>query len=429
MKILVLCILLLLSEASARAAQPALPVPPIPQSFGVNIHFLDKDLDANMAYLKKAGFGWVRQDMFWETVERIQGDYDFSAYDRLAAAAQAANIRVLFILDYSNPLYDHDQSPASPEARAAFADFAAAAADHFAGQNVAWEIYNEPNWGFWRPEANVDQYIALANAATFAIRKADPAALVMGPALAGPTRDAKLVPAALDFLDKVLHSRAAHQWNAITIHPYRGNDAPESIEPQLATIRRMMQSDGIDPARIPLIAGEWGYSTWLRGVDEETQAAYVVRALLEGTAARMPFTIWYDWQDDGPNIFDREFKFGLLRQGSLADAEAEDIEKPAFLAIQELAGLLRGYRFDSVIARDDHHVFLAFKGKADRAYVLWTAEGEHTLDITLPPGKWTATRLLGGTEQVQSAKGRATSILADIMPTIVKPAAQGNARP
>ena len=61
---------------------------PIPQSFGVNIHFVDGDLPENMAYLQKAGFGWVRVDMSWESIERQRGVYDFSAYDRLIDTTQ-----------------------------------------------------------------------------------------------------------------------------------------------------------------------------------------------------------------------------------------------------------------------------------------------------------------------------------------------------
>ena len=51
----------------------------------------------------------------------------------------------MFILDYGNRLYDHGQAPRSDSARAAFARFAAAAARHFRGQGVIWEIWNEPN--------------------------------------------------------------------------------------------------------------------------------------------------------------------------------------------------------------------------------------------------------------------------------------------
>ena len=143
-----LLLLILFAAKDVRAERQTFTEEPIPQSFGVNIHFVDQNLPENMAYLQKAGFGWVRADMNWESVERQPGVYDFSAYDRLIEATQDAGLRVLFILDYSNPYYDKDTAPISRQARTAFARFAAAAAGRYAGKNVVWEIYNEPNLVF-----------------------------------------------------------------------------------------------------------------------------------------------------------------------------------------------------------------------------------------------------------------------------------------
>jgi len=39
--------------------------------------------------------------------------------------------------------------------------WAVAAAHHFRNRGVLWEMYNEPNIGFWKPKPNVDDYIAL----------------------------------------------------------------------------------------------------------------------------------------------------------------------------------------------------------------------------------------------------------------------------
>lgn len=36
-----------------------------------------------------------------------------------------------------------------------FAHWAAAAAQHFRGRGILWEMYNEPNIRFWRPEPKV----------------------------------------------------------------------------------------------------------------------------------------------------------------------------------------------------------------------------------------------------------------------------------
>ena len=43
------------------------------------------------------------------------------------------------------------------EGRKAFARWAAAAARHFQGRGILWEVYNEPNTKFWKPKADVQQ--------------------------------------------------------------------------------------------------------------------------------------------------------------------------------------------------------------------------------------------------------------------------------
>ena len=407
--------------AAPTAYATSLPNLPIPQCFGVNTHFLDDNLSAHMDYLKKAGFGWIRRDLYWDAIERHADSYDFSAYDRLVDAAQDAHIRILFILDYGNPLYDKETSPITPESRAAFARFAAVAAKRYADKDIVWEIYNEPNWVFWKPKPDVDQYIALANELTTAIHKAVPEAIVMGPAIAGPTTSPKTTTEALAFLDKVLKSDAAKEWSAITIHPYRDKKtAPETIEKQLAQIRQMMRDDGLAPDQMPLIAAEWGYSSWMRGVDENTQAAYAVRELLWSTAEHMPFTIWYDWQDDGTNALDSEDRFGLLRTGSLQDTKEEAIEKPSFTAVQQMAELLQGYRFAKLVDNDHAYRFLAFSKDKAQAYALWADTDDQTVTVFLPEGHWLATPLLGKAYDLTVTQGSQVKLLVNKMPTIVK---------
>jgi hypothetical protein len=411
---------LLLSACVAYAA-PSLPELPIPQCFGVNIHFVDKDLPDHIALLKKAGFGWVRRDLNWEFVERKKGVYDFSEFDKLIDATADANIRVVAILDYGNPLYDKGASPISPQARAAFARFAAAAATHYAGKGIVWEIYNEPNWTFWKPKPDVDQYIALADEATAAIRAADPDAIIVGPALAGPITDRKYENAhfkSLAFLNHILAMPTIREWSAITLHPYRNKEAPETASLQLEQARGILRQHGIDPAKTPLIAGEWGYSTWLRGVDEPTQAAYAVRELLWATVEHMPFTIWYDWQDDGPNRLNREYRFGLLRAGPINGISEANIAKPSFIAISQVTQLLRGYRFDALIPRDDAVVIARYARNGDSAYAIWSKDNmSHRINLDLPSGDWQIMPM-GGKMTDTSAEN--ITVVSGAMPTMIR---------
>ncbi len=127
---------------------------------------------------RDAGFRFARADLLWERVER-GGTYRFQAYDGLMNALEARGMGALLILDYGHP--DHGgKVPRTAEDIAAFGRFAEAAAKHFKGRDVRYEIWNEPDIAqFWSPKPNAQEYATLLREAVSAIRRADPAAKIV----------------------------------------------------------------------------------------------------------------------------------------------------------------------------------------------------------------------------------------------------------
>ncbi|HEX8897516.1 MAG TPA: hypothetical protein VF751_02365, partial [Chthoniobacterales bacterium] len=159
---------------------PAANSATVEQSLGVNVHFIDPR-PGEIKMIADAGFGWVRTDFKWELTERERGTYDFSSYDRLLKQLAQFKIRALFILDYGNPLYSDQKSVRSPEARAAFTRWAVAAAKHFAGRGVIWELFNEPNNAiFWPPAPDAAEYSALAREVGSAFHESVPEEQLIG---------------------------------------------------------------------------------------------------------------------------------------------------------------------------------------------------------------------------------------------------------
>jgi len=344
--------LFLVTTARAAEPHPSLPPPVIPDCLGVNIHFTDPK-PGELEMLAAAGFKWVRMDFGWGGTERKKGEYDFSAFDRLAAALDQFKIRAVFILDYGNPLYADpgDKSPFTsrantPEFREAFGKWAVAAVQHFKGRGYLWEMWNEPNGGFWKSPDKTGDYIALAKSTGEALRQAG---------LLGPKGEAFIGPATstidLPYLEACFKAGLLDYWDAVSVHPYR-QTAPETVEEEYRSVRLLIRKYAPKDKVIPIISGEWGYSSAWSGMgkDEaaraEQQGKYLPRQFLTNIANDVALSIWYDWHDDGTDPKEGEHRFGIVSNEYHAGRDPVYDPKPAYEAAKALTTQLNGYRFN-----------------------------------------------------------------------------------
>src|SRR5260370_620283 len=288
----------------------------IPQTVGVNIHFVrghEKELDMIAA----AGCRFIRMDFSWEATEPATNQFDWSAYEELKGNLQKRGLRPMYILDYTHARYETKEetfdaithepqrntaSPRHPSSIAAFARWAAAAAKHYHGQPVVWEIYNEPNGFFWKPKPNAEEYTALALATGKAIRESESNAVVIAPALAGFE---------WPFIETFLKSGVLQYLDGVSVHPYRdAKDGPETAANDYAKLRKMMdQHTPPGKRKLPIISGEWGYSSHRHGVSEETQAAFLARQQLFNLLAGVSVSILFDLEKDGADRKEKEHNF------------------------------------------------------------------------------------------------------------------------
>lgn len=387
----------LLAPVAVLASPKALPPPgQAPDSFGVNIHFTGapaRDLDA----MQQAGFRWARMDFVWDAVEKTKGVYNFAAYDSLLAGLAAHKMKPLFILDYGNDLYQQG-SPRTPEARAAFAQFAAASASHYRGKPILWEIWNEPNGDFWKPSANAEEYAQLALVTARAIRVADPGATILAPGTSG-------LP--LPFMETAFRDGLLKYIDAVSFHPYRGSN-PETAAGDYADVRRLVAKYA--PGRdVPLVSSEWGYTTV--SVSEQTQAQYLTRQWLSNLAEGIRVSIWYDWHEDGTDPKNGEHHFGTVRY--------DYAPKPAYIAAKTLTHALAGYTFVKRLSLPSgkDYLLLLRRGQSVKL-VAWTTGAAHP--ITLPLAR--RTRALNLVDA--SARTLSGPLMVDGSPQCLDPAPQ-----
>jgi hypothetical protein len=364
----------------AAPPHPSLPSETVPDGLGVNIHFTDAQ-PSELEMLAAGGFRWVRMDFTWAATERQRGHYDFAAYDRLLEALQKHKLRALYILDYGNELYEPGGSVVSQAARKAFARWAAAAATHFKGHGILWEIWNEPNIdAFWKPQPDVGQYTALALAASKAIREAAPGEAIIGPATSGVD---------LTFIESCCRAGLLEWWDAVSVHPYR-RTAPETATSDYQKLRRLIAQYAPRDKSIPILSGEWGYSNAWQGFDDAMQARMLARQWLVNLANRIPLSIWYDWHDDGPDPNEPEHHFGTVTHEYRAGGSPVYEPKPAYLAAKTLTSVLGGFRFTKrlELAGPDDYALVFHKGDELRLAVWTTSPTEHSVNIPSSPSEF-----------------------------------------
>jgi hypothetical protein len=397
-------------SSSARGSDNAAPA--IPEGIGVNIHFTDPQ-PGEMKMLAAAGFRWVRMDFYWQRIEVAKGVYDFTPYDRLMAALDQHKIRALFILDYTNKLYDDGVAPYTDEGRRAFAQWAAAAAQHFRGRGILWDIYNEPNIGFWTPHPSVLNYTRLALECAQAMRQAAPGEQVIGPAVSGFD---------FPFLEQCFKAGLLEYWSAVSIHPYRQTD-PETVAEDYRRLRRLIDAYAPAGKQVQIISGEWGYTTAWHNLDEAWQAKMYARELLINQANGVALSIWYDWHDDGNDSKNIEHHWGIVSFPYYANREPVYDLKPAYRAAQTLNTLLAGYRFSErlpVGGTDDY--VLMFRRGDSISFAAWTtARPGHTITIPLKAGAYRVIAHTGETIGTQTVEASGLILALTDAPQYVTP--------
>ncbi|MDP2914152.1 MAG: cellulase family glycosylhydrolase [Candidatus Aminicenantes bacterium] len=358
----------------------------VSELIGVNIHFIRPETKL-LDLAKRAGFGFVRMDLFWPMVEKSASQYDFSEYDLLMRALEERGMGALFILDYGNPLYydgpggfNDKWGPQTAATRAAYARFALAAAKHYSGRKVMLEVWNEPNVPhFWLPAPHPANYGLLANEAYKAVKEE----IADVPIIVGAASGCDAA-----FLGQVFDVPGLANVDAVSIHPYRDR-APETFVQERILVQDVLRRK-TGRSDVPLYSGEWGYpSTMFGGRNEaawKKQAAYAIRLILINILSRVPKTVWYDLKDDGSNPSELEHNFGLLTENSAA--------KPAFNAVKTLTDLLPGrergdtsinsWTISAVETRANDVYGLVFQNERGRLAALWTSHARGSVEVKIP---------------------------------------------
>jgi photosystem II stability/assembly factor-like uncharacterized protein len=325
-------LLLMLASAGILSIKPSIAVaqqetPTLKDKVGAHLIWLSRENEAKMDEVLKtmadAGIKWLRTDFSWADIEPTydpaQGHvFKWDAYDRMVDLAWTKyGINIVGILsgtpDWASsrgtpPEYiinilgiqvEIPKSAYPPSDPAMWSNFVDAVVSHFDGRVETWEIWNEPNLGFFKKYGYADNsdeekadYENLVQLAYTAINGR--AKLAMG-ALAGFGADGGGSGDPNAYLRKCLELGAANYADIISFHPYPenlnlyNNSHPHEagMKQRLQDMRALIDDYSVPGKTIELWITEIGWTNtndpWPApqyAVDEDTQAAYTLRTYL-----------------------------------------------------------------------------------------------------------------------------------------------------
>ena len=330
--------------------------------FGVVTHFVSTSrgwhVDQLIEPMRQMGVSYVRDEIKWAYIEKTKGEYRIpKKISRWVKPVLGAGIDIIALLDYGNKLYDNPLDPI------AFSKYASFIAQSYKGKIHVFEIWNEPHnflfrkqyGGSWNGKGDclwLAKFAELTDAASRAIRKVNPDAIIIG-GTDNPASTAHLVNQ---------YGNRLRELDGLTIHPYAYRLPPEITAwggPKITKRDGVAVADDdhsygsllehimnryaskLQKAR-SLWLTEVGYTTYNQyykpkmyyGFTRQTQAAYLVRLVIQSLAKKVAAVTIYDLKDDGKNIFDAEHNFGLL--------DWHSNPKPSGKAFMRLATYLGG---------------------------------------------------------------------------------------
>jgi hypothetical protein len=354
---------------------------------GVNIHSLEMK-DDEIKKISGAGLKIVRIDLFWSSVENKKGVYDFSKYDRFVKNMERNNVKILFVLDYGNKLYDNGLSPHTDEGRKAFVNFAKAAVERYKGKQIMWEIWNEPNASFWHPKPNWEDYFKLAMETIKEIKAVDKDAFIAAPAAS---------EVHFDFLNYLGKAGLFKYIDAVSVHPYRGSN-PETVIYDYKDLKTLIGNYS-HKNNIQIFSSEWGYTVSSKGMDDMKQAQYCIRQYLLNTMSGVKLSIWYDWKNDGNDKNNGEHNYGTMYSNLTP--------KPTYYAIKTMNKTLKGYDYIKRVdtpSKDDY--VLMFKKDNKIIYAAWTSTKDHDINLNIKNDAAEVTDLTGKTYEHKAYSGK-----------------------
>lgn len=158
-------------------------------AYGVSAFYVGQDAISLANGVATLGIGLVRLTVNWRDIEAVQGQPDFSVLDEVVRVSDAGGLNILLTVSTSPDwARSRSEEQGPPDDFNHYTQFMEALAGRYSGVVDAYQIWYEPNlrreWFSDVHQISPQSYMELLRGAYAAVKRADPAALVITAGLA-----------------------------------------------------------------------------------------------------------------------------------------------------------------------------------------------------------------------------------------------------
>lgn len=366
--------------------------------------------------LAGAGIGTERDTPYWQIYESKKGIYDYIGLPFLQRSFQACseyNIDRLDLAGFGNKLYNegHRYMPETDEQIEAFAKYCESLASDPEVKYI--EIWNEPNAsGFNMNNVDFKTYAKILKTVYPRIKAINPNIKVIGMSLVSMPN----VPFAP--IDTVWEEGGFDYMDGIAIHPYMWQSSPmyDNYPKKYERLNEHLKELGYPDMEIWVTELGWGAGPE-RLFSLDDQAAYAVQAyVIAKSYKNIAKMYWYDFQNDGVLLTDREQMFGLINHWS--DSEPWK-GRPSYVAVANMNDLLSGAEFVESADNGDHAYLYHYRNDGKDIYILFSRDEGYAAALSSNKEDVTVLDLYGNESQLSAVLGTLNFITGDAAQYII----------
>lgn len=265
----------------------------IPDGIGLAYHPVTGGTDEQYHTAVQAGIKIARIEVRPENTITNDGSHQFSQVKILTDKIRSYGMTPFLILISHAPIGNtsSEWNIITTNGRNKFVEFSKQVALFYKGENMFYEIWNEPdNDKFW-PDGSPspDEYYPLLAEVSRTIKSVDPSAKVIGPSVTSDVRAYFDIP----FIEELLKKGMGNHIDALSTHPYTAGDRPERIQGYFSQIKNLLKTYAPNK-NIPLVSTEWGYETIINNQNTMQWAARsTIRHVILSLWQEIPLQIYF----------------------------------------------------------------------------------------------------------------------------------------